>query len=343
MRRPGCLAVTSRITTGGGVLRVGFAFLAFLPSWGQPAGERPQNATDAVIHAFDTHNIVMFGESHGCKQEYEWLRGLVGRTGFADRVDDIVVEFGNSLYQPAVDRYIGGEDVPFGEVQQAWRNVIGAIGAPSPVYESFYEAVREANLKRQGKHRIRVVLGDPPGDWARIGNREEWKPFALDRDACYARKVKEEVLAKGRRALLIMGEFHFLREARGRPGLPFIERELRAAGASPYLIIFETRIYDDPQKRFLAWPLPAIVDLTKSWAGDIPLDDGFPGKSPTLAEVADAVLCVAHSRQDLTVLSMTRAELEGTVYARELDRRLMIMTGRHLVLPENAEEPLEAR
>jgi len=89
-----------------------------------------------------------------------------------------------------VDLYIAGEDVPFEQVQQAWRNVIGALGAPSPVYESFYKAVRAANLKRPGKHQMRIVLGDPPGDWDKIKNREELKPFALDRDTFYARKAQ---------------------------------------------------------------------------------------------------------------------------------------------------------
>src|SRR5207244_13613587 len=37
-----------------------------------------ENATDAIIRAFDTHPIVMLGEIHGNKEEYQWLRALVG-------------------------------------------------------------------------------------------------------------------------------------------------------------------------------------------------------------------------------------------------------------------------
>jgi hypothetical protein len=58
-----------------------------------------EDATKAMIQAIRTHQIVMFGEIHGDRQEYEWLCKLVKTPGFADRVDDIVVEFGNSLYQ----------------------------------------------------------------------------------------------------------------------------------------------------------------------------------------------------------------------------------------------------
>jgi hypothetical protein len=314
---------------------LGFAFRCC----GQDQQPRPLNATAAVLRAFDTHDVVLFGEAHGCKQEYEWLRDLVATPEFADRVDDIVVEAGNSLYQQFVDRYVAGEDVPLEQVERAWRDAIGALGAPSPVYESFYRAVRAANLKRPGKHKMRVVLGGPPGDWDKIRNREEWIPFAGDRDAFYARRVKEEVLARGRRALLIMGAAHFRRI---KPDLPTIEQDIRAAGANTWLIIFDTRIYDDPQNRFAAWPLPAIVDLRGNWVGDMPVfGAGFPGKSPILGEAADALLFIAHSRQELTELSVPRSELEGTAWARELDRRLMIINGKHLVLPEKAEGQLE--
>ncbi len=98
----------------------------------QTASEpKPQDATSAVLEAFRTHTIVMFGETHGNKQEYEWLCKLVATPEFADRVDDIVVEFGNSLYQRSVDRYIAGEDVPIDQVEKAWRNTIGAVGPVS--------------------------------------------------------------------------------------------------------------------------------------------------------------------------------------------------------------------
>jgi hypothetical protein len=176
---------------------------------------QPQDATAAVLRAFDDHHIVMFGETHGCKQEYEWLQKLVSTPEFADRVNDIVVEIGNSLYQKTVDRYIAGEDVPLEELQLAWRNVVGAIGV-SPVQESLYRAVREANLKRKGKKPMRIVLGGPPADWDKIKDRSDLDPFTkgMARDQFYARQVIEESIKKKRRAFLIMGGLHFQRMTR---------------------------------------------------------------------------------------------------------------------------------
>jgi hypothetical protein len=262
-----------------------------------------QDATAAMIEAIDTHQVVLFGEAHGNKQEYEWLCSLVKNRQFAERVDDIVVEFGNSLYQNSVDRYITGEAVPLDQVQKAWRNMVGSFGPPSPVYEWFYKAVRESNLQHRGGHKIRVVLGDPYGDWNKINDAEDLGPYLAHREEWYAQVVKDEVLVKHRRALLIMGEGHFLR--RHGPGL--IEREIRASGADPYLIVFATNAvgsYDNLDKRFDSWRLPAIVSLSGNWVGSLPampvVTGGLaPGSPLTLADATDAVF-YAGSRDLLT-------------------------------------------
>jgi len=215
------------------------AFLTSLFSLGicvaQSSDPHPQSANSAILGAFAEHDIVMLGEFHGSKQLYEWLHDLVNDPSFADRVDDIVVEFGNSLFQKSVDRYVGGEEVPMEQVQRAWRDVVGVVGVPSPVYPAFYRDVREANLKRKGKHQMPILLGGVYADWDAINTGDDLAPFMGNRDPWYANVVEEEVIKKGHRALLIMGAVHFLRRG---PTSPF-EQRLRAAGASTYLIHFD--------------------------------------------------------------------------------------------------------
>ena len=104
-----------------------------------------------------------------------------GRTGFAERVNDIVVEFGNARYQEVIDRYIAGENVPFEQVRGAWRDTVGALGPVSPVYGEFYRAVRAVNQKLPRQRRLRVLLGDPPIDWSHVRSREDialYLPFS---------------------------------------------------------------------------------------------------------------------------------------------------------------------
>jgi hypothetical protein len=299
---------------------------------------KPEDATRAMIQAMQTHGIVMLGETHGVKQEYEWLDRLVSTSEFADNTDDIVVELGNSLYQSSVDRYIAGEDVPLEKVQKAWRNVVGEAGPPSPVIAEFYQAVRDANLRRKGRHQMRVVLGGPYADLDKIQSLEELGPYLGNRDSWYAQVVKDQVLARNHHALLIMGAGHFLRH--NAPGE--VEREIRAAGADPYLVVFGTNSVGSAQgpdnlnghnldKRNNSWPRPAIVPVAGNWVGDLaamPVVTGgkVPATTLTLAGATDALLYVA-TRDALTESIMPQSELEGTAYGKELDRRMRIYLG----------------
>jgi hypothetical protein len=308
----------------------------------QAAQPKVQDASAAIIEALDKHGIVMFGEAHGNKQEYEWLCKLVESDQFADHVDDIVVEFGNSLYQKSVDRYIAGEDVPMDRVEKAWRNVVGSFGPPSPVYEWFYKAVRESNLKRRGHHQIRLLLGDPYADWDNVKSAEDLGPFMANREQWYVQVVKDEVLAKKHRALLIMGEGHFLR----RHGAGYIEQQLRAVGADPYVVVFGTDAvgsYDELDARFEGWNFPAIVSLSDNWVGELPAmpvtSGGMAGPTALkLSEAADALL-YAGPRDELTEVNMPGSELTGSAYGKELARRILIETGQTLEFNQPAEDP----
>jgi uncharacterized iron-regulated protein len=320
---------------------------------------KPQNATAAILEAFDTHDVVALGEMHGNKQLYEWLRSLVTTSAFADRVDDIVMEFGNSLYQRSVDRYVGGQDVPLEQVEKAWRNMVGAVGPPSPVYASLYKAVRDSNINRNGKHQIRILCGDPYIDWDKVKDTEDIGPFLAHRDDWYTQVVKDEVLAKHHRALLIIGSGHLLR--RNGPG--YIEQHLREASAHTYLIIAGTNTIGsgEIEHRFDSWNAPAIISTTASWVGELPAqpitsgggpgmvravtpraqDGPVPALSPALKlqDAADALLYLGPA-DTLTQIYMGRAELEGTPYGKELIRRFNIMFGRTIdFIPDQPEVP----
>jgi hypothetical protein len=319
--------------------------LMYAIAFGAPQALQPikaQAATAAIIEAFNKHDIVMLGEWHADKQEHEWLRQLIGTPEFADRVDDIVMEFGNSLYQKSVDRYVAGEDVALEQVEKASRNTVASVGAPSPVYELLYKTVRETNVKRRGKHQIRLVCADAYIDWEKVGTLEDIGPFLGNRDKWYAEVVKTEVVAKKHRALLLAGGSRFLRWE----GPGHIEKEIRAAGGNPFLVAFGTNAvgsYDDPNKRFDSWPKPAIVSLADNWVGDLPaMPVLFGGTEPPtplkLSQSADALLYVG-PRDSLRHVSMPRAKLDGTAYGKEIARRTKIEFGVPLKPEDQSERP----
>ena len=320
------------------LLLIALASLGF--AQGNPS---PENATAAVLQAFEMHDIVMLGEIHGNKQEYGWLDSLVANPKFADRVDDIVMEFGNSLYQKSVDRYIAGEAVPIEGVQRAWRNILG-LGPPPPIYGALYKAIRETNMRRAGKHQMRVLCGDPYINWDNVKTPDDLGPFLGHRDQWYAQVVKDEVLAKHRHAFLIAGSAHFLRQQ----GDGYIEPELTRAGAKTFVILAGTNAvkdYDDIDHRFDSWPAPSIALLNGNWVGEllaIPVTSGGTQGTDShlkLKDAADALLYLG-PRDSLIAVKAPREEVHGTSYGKELLRRMAIFGFRPFI-PEMLSHKIE--
>jgi hypothetical protein len=316
-----------------------FALCSLCPGQVDPS---PKNASAVVLQAFETHDIVMLGEIHWNKQEYEWLQSLVAKPEFADRVDDVVMEFGNSLYQKSVDGYVAGEAVPIEKVRRAWRNTLG-LGDPPPIYGDLYKAVRETNMRRHGKHQMRVLCGDPYINWDKVKTKDDVGPYLGHRDQWYAEVVKDEVLAKHHRAFLIAGSAHFLR----KEGNGYIEPELLRAAAKTFVILAGTNAvkgYDDLDHRFDSWAAPSIALLNGNWVGDllaIPvISGGTEGIDSTLKlkDAADALLYLG-PRDSLISVETRREEVNGTPYGKELLRRMTIL-GFHLpYIPDTKESP----
>jgi hypothetical protein len=144
------------------------------------------------------------------------------------------------------------------------------------------------------------------------------------RDEFYADVVRQEVLAKKRKALLIMGAGHFRRNA-GRPGL--IENELLMALVKPYVILPGSNMvgsYDDLDARFEQSPAPWLMEMNGSWLGDLPTQGPRGGVPGTWKQTADAYLYLG-PRDKLTVVKNLRPDLDGTEYGRELQRRMTVL------------------
>ncbi len=121
-------------------------------------------------------------------------------------VGDIIVEWGNALYQDTVDKFTAGQPVADADLRPVWRNTTQSPLETwdAPVYEQFYRMARAVNWTLPRGQRIRVLAGDSPLDWAKIT-----KPGRLravpPRGPFVASLVQQQVLARGRRALLCYG------------------------------------------------------------------------------------------------------------------------------------------
>jgi len=204
----------------------------------------PESPADALLEQFKVTPLVAIAEQHRSRQVHQFLRDLLSDPGFPGRVQDIVVEFGSGYYQPVIDRYVNGEEVPREELRQVWRDTGQWMVWDSPLYERFFEAVRARNASLPAGRRIRVLLGDPPIHWPDVRTAEDYRKFA-DRDACFADVVEREVLGKGRRALLIIGGMHLLKQG---------PMDSTIAGSSPGVAEIVSRRH--PGSLFVVWTLP---------------------------------------------------------------------------------------
>lgn len=175
----------------------------------------PVDPITAVLETFRSHPIVALDEgSHNNEQGHAFRLALIRDPRFAKTVNDIVVEAGNSRYQDVMDQFVHGEDIPYEVLRQVWQDTTQPNPVwDSPIYEEFYRVVRTLNATLPPERQLRVLLGDPPIDWSTVRNREDLvKQWEGQRNEYPADLIRREVLAKGRRALIVYGGMHLQRK-----------------------------------------------------------------------------------------------------------------------------------
>src|SRR5215510_7019495 len=156
-----------------------------------------------LVSSFDQVDIVALGEAHQRKLDSDLRIAVVRHPDFAKKVRSIVVEFASTTEQPTLDRYIQGENVSRAQLEQVWKTTTQAANGVwnKPVYAEFLAAVRDVNSRLPADARIRVLGGDPgPGDYR-------------SRETAAVSVLKEQVLQKHGKALVIYGGAHFYRNA----------------------------------------------------------------------------------------------------------------------------------
>src|SRR6266567_4667866 len=126
-----------------------------------------------LLSAFDNADVVGLQATRG-RQGSDLRLRLIRHPDFPNKARLIVVEWGNSLYQSILDRYLRGEGVPLTELQQVWRNQTQVASWDSSIHAEFFAAVREVNRKLPSPKQLRVLAGDPPIDWTRVQTRAEY-------------------------------------------------------------------------------------------------------------------------------------------------------------------------
>jgi len=235
----------------------------------------PEPAIPAILAAFDKYEVVGMPAGHGMQDLNDFIFSLIRNPAFSEKVNDIVFESGNSLYQPILDRYIAGQNVPFTEVQKLWRKMGQPAFGASAFVEQFYPLVRALNQKLPPERRLRVLAGDPPIDWDQLKSMDDIIR-RVHRDEGIASVMEKEVLSKHRKALMLFGTFHLMHGVGGNavsiyekdyPNLTFIISELG---------YFDTDLPSLFDSKFVNWPIPSLARTKSTWLGALDLSHFFP-------------------------------------------------------------------
>ena len=235
----------------------------------------PEPAIAAILAAFDKYEVVALPAGHGMQDLDDFIFSLIRNPAFSEKVNDIVFESGNSLYQPILDRYIAGQNVSFTEVQKVWRKMGQPAAGASAFVEQFYPLVRALNQKLPPERRLRVLAGDPPIDWDQIKSMDDVIK-RVHRDEGIASVMEREVLSRHRKALMLFGTFHLMHAVGGSavsiyekdyPNLTFVISELG---------YFDTDLPSLFDSKFVNWPIPSLARTKGTWLGALDLSHFFP-------------------------------------------------------------------
>lgn len=291
-----------------------------------PQGAVPLEPTAAILDAFRTHPIVALGDNEGSEQGHAFRIALVRDPRFPTLVNDIVVEFGNARYQDLMDRFVRGEDVPYESLQRVWQDTTQVEYTwDLPIYEEFFRAVRDVNTPLPPQRKLRVLLGDPPIEWERVHTPDDLRQW-LNRDGHASEVVQREVLAKGRRALVIYGDQHLIRRA-NLPGASDeraggIVAQLERTGTRVFSVHTETRQdLAAIQADVASWPKPRLAILHDTALGMAPLN---PRRPVRMADQFDAVLYLG-SPASMTIAKLSRAQCSDRDYLAMRISRLALV------------------
>jgi hypothetical protein len=303
-----------------------------------PGGPAGRTLADTVMAALRTHRLVAISESHSGQETHDLLMTLLSDPRLPGAVDDIIVEFGNALYQDTIDTFIlDGRPVADTDLRPVWRDTTQSpnIVLDAPIYEQFYRRVRAVNATLPPHRRTRVLLGDPPFDWSRVTTPNQ---VPSTRNTYPASVIAQQVLAKGRRALLIYGGLHLLHNS-AQPGTSIVSLVEQQTGVHTYVILDLMPLTGDPDgviTSLAAYPRGTVIPTAGTWLGRTSAGNILPGVlqaqngqppaivnpwcGQTLGQLVDAGLYLGQAA-DVTASWPNPAIYLDPTYWAELQRR----------------------
>lgn len=141
---------------------------------------------------------------------------------------------------------------------KVWTDTVGWIPTVTRLgYLNLFAQIRAVNQGLPPSERIHVWLGDPPIDWSQIKTRADVTQLS-QRDRYPAELIKSQILAKGKKGLVIYGTFHFLEK---RTIKPLVEQSYPNSFfvVTPYIGFIERSCSETFERENHEWPNRALV------------------------------------------------------------------------------------
>jgi hypothetical protein len=327
---------------------------AFAPSRSTPLPPFVDGVT-AIVSILDSVPLVAIMDEHLLAQEGEFYQRLIRDPRFAKKANDIVVEFGNELYQSVADRYVRGERVPLDSLRMIWEdNTQGPLlTTSSPMYADILHVTRAVNASLQPRRRMRVLLGDPAVEWKTITREQLWEVHKQRGDRM-RELARDSVVGKGRRGIIIGGGTHLHRD-RQPASEPFQDGKWKTLGDRVFIVDVHQG-FGGTASRFEpvmdSLPLGSLLRVRGTFLESIELDDALqqtpvpgdttvvsgpptappgmrrPDAGLTLADHIDALLYLGPIRSYTAVFADVDRIRRDPARLAELNRRSCMMTGR---------------
>jgi len=224
---------------------------------------------DAIVKALQSNSLVAIADEHGNEQVHAFRLAMLRDARIVSLINDIVVEFGSAKYQQLMDDYVAGKDIANTELRHAWQDTTQVeYDWDLPIYEEFFESVRDLNRSLPLERRIRVLLGDQPFDWDKVHSSADLpRPVPGARSTYVVGLIQREVLNKNRRALIIYGTQHLIRK-NANPNAPDdwargLVAQLERPGISKVFTVYPETHADlqSQQSSVASWPIPSLAVL----------------------------------------------------------------------------------
>lgn len=238
-----------------------------VPTAAQP---RLEPAVAAIVQRLAARPVVAVGEVHWLRQGMDLVLALAANPVFRRIADGIVVEFGATVHQELIDRYVAGEPLTH-PIESVWRDTVGGWGSgvwESPIYRTFYDRIRTLN-QAMPDHSLRIWLGDA----ARPARASAVWP---DRDAHMAKVVEQAAFAENQRVVVLAGPAHLTRIGDLAPPQHTTVQLLEARHPGAIDVLLPLLVWDDVRAGrpddaatvdhlTAAWPAPVVAQIADSW------------------------------------------------------------------------------